>query len=654
MLASCSSEAGPAVSPPPPPPVVTAPAAIVMDTLAMLAGDSMLPSIRVTVDGVVRAATSAEVLTTSSDTSVLVVAPNGALMAVGDGQSTITVAWAALPSIAVSRTLTVASERLAAVALTMTTSLVAGDTAAIQIRGSLSSGRIVIDPASVTVASRNPAVLAIDPANRVVALSAGSTWVIARATTGAADSVLVTVAPGAATNVALTPHSATLQVGDNQQLIATVTDRAHDVIATAVIAWTSSAPGVATVTSSGLVVAVAVGHANIVATSGSAADTVAVTATAPALQQLVASPTTLSLNAGNSAQVTVQAYDSRGQSMTLPTLTWSSQMAGVTVSASGMVAAAANVGTSSVPGTVTVRSGSVTTTVAVSTIAAPPPPPPPPPSGDYVQIRWVGNVPTPSVAAAFEAARVRINSLFLSFHGVTAINPNLSAGFCMAGAAALNESVPGIVIFAQVTAIDGPGNILGSAGPCLLRSGTYLPIVGAMQFDSVDMASMVSNGTLNGVVLHEMMHTLGFGTIWGPGLQDEVADPNGSDPEYLAIGAQAEYGALGANAASGVPVENTGGSGTHGSHWRESVFRSELMTGWADGSMAMSRVTIGALRDFGYDVDLNKADPYTLPSSLQAGESLRASIEIVERNRAPGWVVDPTGRITPYTGPVVH
>ena len=28
---------------------------------------------------------------------------------------------------------------------------------------------------------------------------------------------------------------------------------------------------------------------------------------------------------------------------------------------------------------------------------------------------------------------------------------------------------------------------------------------------------------INGVVLHEMMHTLGFGTIWGPGYQDEVA-----------------------------------------------------------------------------------------------------------------------------------
>ena len=262
-------------------------------------------------------------------------------------------------------------------------------------------------------------------------------------------------------------------------------------------------------------------------------------------------------------------------------------------------------------------------------------------------------MPSAAVAAAFEAARSRINGLFRSFGGVTAINPYVAADACLSGEPPLNETVKGIVIFAQVTAIDGVGSILGSAGPCVVRSVTNLPIVGSMQFDSADMNAMLADGSLNGVVLHEMMHTLGFGTIWGPDMQGEVATPNGLDPEYLGAGAQSEYGNLGANATGGVPVENTGGSGTQGAHWRESVFHNELMTGWADGDMALSRMTIGALKDFGYDVDLSKADPYSLSSPVTL-RSMLLSQPLGERTVRPIGVVGTDGRITPYAGMTAH
>jgi hypothetical protein len=168
-----------------------------------------------------------------------------------------------------------------------------------------------------------------------------------------------------------------------------------------------------------------------------------------------------------------------------------------------------------------------------------------------------------------------------------------------------------------------------------------------MDFDSADMASMLANGTLNGVVLHEMMHTLGFGTIWGPGQQDEVASPSGPDPRYVGTNGQAGYAAVGGtDAASGVPVENTGGSGTRGAHWRESVFRTELMTGWADGAMQMSRATVGALKDFGYDVDLDRADPFTLPPPVVGGGLVSSQI-IGERTIAPTRMVGPDGTVVP-------
>ena len=69
--------------------------------------------------------------------------------------------------------------------------------------------------------------------------------------------------------------------------------------------------------------------------------------------------------------------------------------------------------------------------------------------------------------------------------------------------------------------------------------------------------------------------------------------------------------------------------------------------------MPMSRVTIGALKDFGYDVDLSRADPFTLTASLMAA-GLRASQIIVEKTIAPIGIVGPNGTITPYGGATAH
>jgi len=364
------------------------------------------------------------------------------------------------------------------------------------------------------------------------------------------------------------------------------------------------------------------------------------------------SPDSVTLAPGGSAQLGVQARDNRGAVMALPALTWQSLTNGISVSGAGLVTAASNIGNTIADGAVQVSGGGITTRVRVAVVVVVVPPPPS--DNGYVQIRWIGTQPSAAVLAAFEAQRVRINGLFKGFSGVSATDLNIPAGYCLAGSPAINETVPGVIIYAQVAPIDGVGNILGSAGPCLVRSGSLLPIVGSMMFDVADMNSMASNGTLNGVVLHEMMHILGFGTIWGPGGQNEVASPSGVDPRYLGTSGLVAYGALGASdAATGVPVENTGGSGTRGSHWRESVFHTELMTGWADGALPMSRVTIAALKDFGYDVDLTKADPFTLAASL-IGAGLRASVEIVEVNPVPIGVVGPGGKISPFNGTIAH
>ena len=128
-----------------------------------------------------------------------------------------------------------------------------------------------------------------------------------------------------------------------------------------------------------------------------------------------------------------------------------------------------------------------------------------------------------------------------------------------------------------------------------------------MQFDNYDMANMVNNGSLLKVILHEMGHVLGLGTLWNQ------FGFNTTFGQYTGTNALNEYRQLSGNAgASYVPLETGGGSGTANAHWRESIFKDELMTGYATGSMPLSRLSIAALADLGYQVNYSAAQSYGL------------------------------------------
>ncbi len=143
--------------------------------------------------------------------------------------------------------------------------------------------------------------------------------------------------------------------------------------------------------------------------------------------------------------------------------------------------------------------------------------------------------------------------------------------------------------------------------------GTFLPYLGTMQFDSADVARMVAEGSFEDVILHEMGHVIGIGTLWS--LLDLVRGLGTTDPTFVGANAVREYQELSGTQAAAVPVEATGGAGTAGGHWRESVFGAELMTGYAEPAgtpMPISQLTIGSLQDIGYAVNYDAADPYTL------------------------------------------
>jgi len=192
-----------------------------------------------------------------------------------------------------------------------------------------------------------------------------------------------------------------------------------------------------------------------------------------------------------------------------------------------------------------------------------------------------------------------------------------------------------VEIVATAPRIDGVGGILGQAGPTRIRTGgDSLPYLGQMEFDSADVGSMVSNGSFTDVILHEMGHVLGFGTLWNYGSRNLVQGVGTSNPVFVGANAVREYQTMTGTLAASIPIENTGGEGTAGGHWRESVFSTELMTGYAEAPgvpMPISRMTVGALQDLGYTVDYAAADPFTLNARQAA-----INFQLAQLPGAPG------------------
>ncbi len=184
------------------------------------------------------------------------------------------------------------------------------------------------------------------------------------------------------------------------------------------------------------------------------------------------------------------------------------------------------------------------------------------------------------------------------------------------------EVTDGVIIEAEGVNIDGSGSVLGSAGPTVLRPNLLLPVKGIMRFDIADIRQLEAEGTFQSVILHEMGHVLGIGTLWVQlGLLRGAGTEN---PTFTGLTAQAVYGELlDALQPLPVPVANTGGPGTREGHWREAVFGNELMTGFLSGEcQPLSRLTAASLSDLGYEVDEGAADPYALGEASDSVQAL--------------------------------
>lgn len=166
--------------------------------------------------------------------------------------------------------------------------------------------------------------------------------------------------------------------------------------------------------------------------------------------------------------------------------------------------------------------------------------------------------------------------------------------------------------------IDGENGVLGSSTVTDTWGDSYTPSESLIEFDAADASSYLEQGLWDDIVLHEMIHSLGFGTVWqNEGSVEVTTDENGETvAEYTGESASA----LEPTAADTPVVETDGGTGTAYGHWDEETHDNELMTGTIDESNYISEMTYGALEDLGYEID------YTIDVSNYLGIDSEASL----------------------------
>jgi hypothetical protein len=460
--------------------------------------------------------------------------------------------------------------------------------------------------------------------------------------------------PAVPTEISLDTEDVSLAAtGQTLQLTASVLDQNGDPLPGAPVAWVSLNPSTVTVSATGLLVAQAPGTSEVTATAGAATASAMVT---------VQSTASLELLEGNGQTAAAGSPVPTPPAVRVRTAS-NNPVAGVRVqftvgSASGTVTGESQTtGADGIARVGSWRLGSAGVNTLTATVEGAELEGEPvgflattaDPAGYDITINYLGEY-TNEQLLAFAQAELRWESLITG--DLPDVNQTLPANSCGS-----NPAAPGpfddLTIFVTIETIDGPGGVLGQAGPCFVRVPGDLTVIGRMQFDVEDIEALEAEGALQAVILHEMGHVLGFGTLWtSAGLLADPEDPDTpglEDPHFTGAQALVAFNAAGGNAYVGakVPVMNMGGAGTINSHWRDDVFDPELMTGFLSvGFNPLSAVSVRSLEDLGYTVDVANADAFTLAPAFRTAGARRGRQLVNDVISDPIRRIDASGRVS--------
>jgi hypothetical protein len=172
------------------------------------------------------------------------------------------------------------------------------------------------------------------------------------------------------------------------------------------------------------------------------------------------------------------------------------------------------------------------------------------------------------------------------------------------------------------TEINADNGYLASCGVNLyIEDGSLLNAVSFNLQVNLFYAPELTQQEWNDIMTHEMGHGLGIGIFWTASsfFLNGTSYPN----------TQTAYNGITSLERAKTPLETSGGSGTASAHWEDDYRTSdgtgyygvvdELMVGaLVPGGMVLSDLSLGALKDFGYEVYPGKEGVPSLATSTMA------------------------------------
>jgi hypothetical protein len=249
----------------------------------------------------------------------------------------------------------------------------------------------------------------------------------------------------------------------------------------------------------------------------------------------------------------------------------------------------------------------------------------PGPSALHIVPQYLSTTAEATLAPAIDAAVAVLSSLVV---GPVPGVETTEAPWADCGNVSIVAHAGELKVLVDLVPLDGAQGLVALSSPCYVRAHDNLPFVGFMKFDAADVPNLPAS-KLDHVVLHELLHVLGFGTLWDqPGLPLLIGGRGTSDPFLAGANGRAAFrdfdGGAG-YAGSPVPLDGAGPIGSRERHWRASIFGTELMTPTVGPASPVSRTTLGALADLGWWVNAEAADPFLIVTTSFA--ALRLSPE---------------------------
>jgi len=158
----------------------------------------------------------------------------------------------------------------------------------------------------------------------------------------------------------------------------------------------------------------------------------------------------------------------------------------------------------------------------------------------------------------------------------------------------------------ELGSLDGEGNVLGHAGIREWRQESELPLIAEIFFDVADSEQLLDQDRFDDLVLHEMIHTLGFIST-----NKSLISLIDKENFYIGMNGVNEYQK---GVENGVYKAENGlltnwDSGFHWDNMGPSLQTNEIMSANIHGINHLSTVTLGVIEDLGYQTILGDNQP---------------------------------------------